>query len=1016
MVLPASVWPILAGGLLLRLGQYGGVGAITVELNEVLPRSVVYINEEFSRLGDYWIESAYGGVDPIDADCPLAGKCIGLLTRDGSLGLQSQYGCTKPSGDDLDDSVASRTCGITYGLADGGSVTIAAVKVALHPFYVQTLSVSVNGDPVVSSWEADVLREGELQEIPGLEGLEASYIELEGIMEPGEYLGILEVEIYVVVDEVEATGVSASTRTSITATATTDEASVMNTLDGDASDGSSWTCLSGEVCEITYDLQAVESLEQLRIAFSGETDAVGGEVNVMTAGESGVFSPVVRAAAIEADPTGRPLGSDGLQTFGAVRALARYVKIEVVVPTSGSGKVVISEMEFRVGEDAPARPVDEKAWLKPTGKLPSGNPSSSGDPYYDIREPEDGGCDSPIHFEGCHIFYIKACLGALADDNMDSRFTCGPLSTGESSDWDCAVNFRLNQFRYVRQIQMAFHTEEGEHNEFSIEAYTAVGEWVTVVPSVITSGDSTDFQTFDAIVHTNELRLVPKFRTVTQWFSVKELVILERRKNDFIAGTVPVGATRLVEVSAEYDDDEFKVEADIPTRFEFDLLTEGDLLRIYTPDCTMTAVRMRFPADRQFVFSIVYSLGADFGWEDATEEFTSAGGEKQWETFTLSSPVEMDYSFEIVAISGPSFDNVPDYPTLRVVDFQVVGELIETPGLINVVSTTLEEWWVQPDYIGDGVSEQHVINAAICEGKGATYDGVDCVGELNDAEITINLQYGEYYVDGPIFVKSGVTLDGHWYDDSEWCELVLYGDDDGVTGEEAIIVLDGVTGARLENLAFRRKVEPTGDIVPGTLGNLLVDIRNSEDIELDTLGLFDARIGAARFTDSRNMSGVHFESGEYEAGNYMEFTRVEDVYFRAMPYMAGMLFDSCSDIVLEGVDDFQIPTARLLPPVEGTSQTASVLITGDTSGIVLQNCEVGPGAEPRILVESSEPLVLDNVIEYEDAVSGDCIVEVPEGTGEDFIVQVKTNPNSGSSTDDTINQLLVKSGNCWVLE
>lgn len=34
--------------------------------------------------------------------------------------------------------------------------------------------------------------------------------------------------------------------------------------------------------------------------------------------------------------------------------------------------------------------------------------------------------------------------------------------------------------------------------------------------------------------------------------------------------------------------------------------------------------------------------------------------------------------------------------------------------------------------------------------------------------------------------------------------------------------------------------------------------------------------------------------------------------------------------------------------------------------------------EPRVLMESTEPLTLDNAVEYEDAVSGNCIVEVPE--------------------------------------
>lgn len=39
--------------------------------------------------------------------------------------------------------------------------------------------------------------------------------------------------------------------------------------DGDATDASSWTCVSGELCDINYDLQAAESLEQIRIGENG---------------------------------------------------------------------------------------------------------------------------------------------------------------------------------------------------------------------------------------------------------------------------------------------------------------------------------------------------------------------------------------------------------------------------------------------------------------------------------------------------------------------------------------------------------------------------------------------------------------------------------------------------------------------------------------------------------------------------------------------------------------------------
>lgn len=72
-------------------------------------------------------------------------------------------------------------------------------------------------------------------------------------------------------------------------------------------------------------------------AFADSTDGTG-ELNILVAGESGVFSSV--STGLKAG--GRPSTSDGLQTFGGVRALARYVKLEVV-PVSG-GTVVINEV------------------------------------------------------------------------------------------------------------------------------------------------------------------------------------------------------------------------------------------------------------------------------------------------------------------------------------------------------------------------------------------------------------------------------------------------------------------------------------------------------------------------------------------------------------------------------------------------------------------------------------------------------------------------------------------------
>lgn len=54
-----------------------------------------------------------------------------------------------------------------------------------------------------------------------------------------------------------------------------------------------------------------------------------------------------------------------------------------------------------------------------------------------------------------------------------------------------------------------------------------------------------------------------------------------------------------------------------------------------------------------------------------------------------------------------------------------------------MVSTTMTAWNLVPDIIGDGVSEQIEIMTAICETKGATFDGTDCVGELNDSTVQV---------------------------------------------------------------------------------------------------------------------------------------------------------------------------------------------------------------------------------------------------------------------------------------
>lgn len=47
----------------------------------------------------------------------------------------------------------------------------------------------------------------------------------------------------------------------------------------------------------------------------------------------------------------------------------------------------------------------------------------------------------------------------------------------------------------------------------------------TVVPSAISSGDTTEFQTFDVAVHANAIILEPKFTRMDESISIKEVLL-----------------------------------------------------------------------------------------------------------------------------------------------------------------------------------------------------------------------------------------------------------------------------------------------------------------------------------------------------------------------------------------------------------------------------------------------------------------------------------------------------------
>ena len=65
------------------------------------------------------------------------------------------------------------------------------MREAFHPDSSRTVQVLVDGAVVVDEWEGSAGEE--MQAIPGVEGAEGSYVTVQGVLEVGEYLGILEV-------------------------------------------------------------------------------------------------------------------------------------------------------------------------------------------------------------------------------------------------------------------------------------------------------------------------------------------------------------------------------------------------------------------------------------------------------------------------------------------------------------------------------------------------------------------------------------------------------------------------------------------------------------------------------------------------------------------------------------------------------------------------------------------------------------------------------------------------------
>lgn len=76
----------------------------------------------------------------------------------------------------------------------------------------------------------------------------------------------------------------------------------------------------------------------------------------------------------------------------------------------------------------------------------------------------------------------------------------------------------------------------------------------------------------------------------------------------------------------------------------------------------------------------------------------------------------------------------------------------------------------------------------------------------------LDLRDGDFFLDGPVFIKSGVTLAGTVTDDAPgWTFFIVYdGPKTTAAGEDAVVVIDGAIDAEVSHLS---SCQP----VPGTI-------------------------------------------------------------------------------------------------------------------------------------------------------------------------------------------------------
>eukprot|EP00752_Nemacystus_decipiens_P007213 g6456.t1 len=801
--------------------------------------------------------------------------CTAALTRDGDVSETSRWSCASSLGG---------ICTISYDL--GAVRDLSELRLAMYKGATRTRTVDVSVDGVVVTTWTSSGTTADFESVD-LSGQSGQAITVTGVLADMEWLSIVETEIMVLSDGVAppptpttttpapvvapvattaptATvpsptqvipAVEVGTIGSVTATADLFDPNLVAdngcdpsgctaalTRDGDYSLDSRWSCspklgVDGDLCTISYDLGEVYSLSEIRLAmFKGTERQTTVEVRV-----DGALVTTWTSSGTTDEPQSIALTGTSGSVIDVTGVLADTEWLSIVETSimvwPGDG-VTTPPSPTPVTTDTPA-PAAQPA-VTPTG---TGNLTPVGlIPLADCT-----GCSG----EELPPFYAK-------DGDFSTSWTC---AAADLTGVTCTLDFDLFYYRHIKQIKIALSDGAERAVNMRISGRYGGGELTEV--SFTSSGTTDGFETYDFDVFTNRILIYGAISSDTDTISISEVEFVEE---------IQPGEIQISEWDTPYDNGDGLWNEPTTDGFEWSSDSDEAIDRTLGFElgsyALVSAVEMKFPVGDTYKFDLELNddkvrsetLKTIPGWESADTA--------EWQTFDLSQHLDADeYLTEINIIIRGTGSGAPGF---KMLDLRVLGTAIDNPTDTIYVGSTFIEYWNEqtdryPDYVAEGTGDQKTIMEAICAVKKASFDGVDCVGGDDSATGRVFLPRGSWYVDGNIFMKSGVFLDGRYsWDWPYFTGIILEEGAAGKTDVDAIIVMDGISDAKTNNIWIRGHYDPdTSNDTPAVsgLGSSCLSVVGSTNITLS-----DAELrycdGDAIVVQNSNM--INIDAGEYE--------------------------------------------------------------------------------------------------------------------------------------------------------